>query len=178
MLYKDNAILNPLYYGFYFQIKQVIKRVYLHTSGPNNRTLQKTIKDYTQQITYPTTSSFNELFYQSWVRETCSNNITCCGKYPSLHGDMSSIEPTNNKDKNTECISIERVVRIMVQLCQKVKVGMQMVILRRGLFYILSREILTCNFLFIQKIWIHHWQIWQIRQRLPPKIILFKICML
>ena len=36
-LYEDDNDTNSLYYDFYFQMKQMIKKWYLHASGPINR---------------------------------------------------------------------------------------------------------------------------------------------
>ena len=114
-MYHDDDDGNPLYHGFYFQMKAAIKRAYIHSIGPINRKLSKMIDECMKKGTYPFGSDFNALFGQSHVRANCNNSVICRGKYPPLNGDMPCIEPTKStkeKDDNVIC----NVVDIMGRL--------------------------------------------------------------
>ena len=66
--YNDDNPNNPLYWGFYFQMKQAIKKSYLHAATPINRRIRNIIMDCMKNNSYPSVSIFKELFEQPHVK--------------------------------------------------------------------------------------------------------------
>ena len=66
--YDDNNENNPLFHGFYFQMKQAIKKAYLHASSPINTKLRNALRDCIRYDSYPKLSDFADLFRQPHVK--------------------------------------------------------------------------------------------------------------